>query len=113
MSTVIKSYIPIVLIILAVFIFAGIISVTIDVQNARDFHAAYVNEIENSNHAGSVIEACKAEAEENGYELVVDSYTNNSLGENNSTISKVVLKYDYTIGILNVNSAQEIVGYAR
>lgn len=113
MSTVIKSYIPIVLIILAVFIFAGIISVTIDVQNARDFHASYVDEIENSNHASSVIEACKEEAAENGYELVVSSYMNNSEGENNSMISKVILKYDYTIGILNVNSEQEIVGYAR
>ena len=113
MSTVIKSYIPIILIILAVLISVGIVSVAIDVQNARDYHAAVVNEIENSNHAGNVINACIEEAEENGYTLIVSSYSNSSEGGNRSIISKVVLEYEYTLGLLNVTSEHEIVGYAR
>lgn len=113
MSTVIKSYLTIILIVLAVIIFAGIISVTVDVQNARDYHAACVNEIESSNHASSVIDACKTDAANNGYELIVSSYKNDIDGINSTTLTKVVLKYDYTINFLNLSSEKEIVGYAR
>lgn len=113
MSTIIKSYTVILLLIMSVLICTGIISVTVDVQNARDYHAACINEIENSNHASSVIEACKIEAAKNGYELIVTSYVNDIDGINTSTISKVVLKYDYTIGLLSVNSEKEVIGYAR
>ena len=113
MSSIFKSYVSIILIIVAVFVFVGIISVAVDVQNARDFHGAVVNEIENSNHAGSVIEACKDTAAKNGYELVVTSYVNNSDGLQYSKITKVVLKYKYTISILDISSEKEIVGYAR
>lgn len=42
MSTIIKSYTSIILIIIAALTFGGIISATIDVRNARDYHAAIV-----------------------------------------------------------------------
>ena len=113
MSSIFKSYVSIILIIVAVLVFVGIITVTLDVQKARDFHGAVVNEIENSNHSSSVIEACKETAEKNGYELVVSSYVNNSDGLQYSKITKVVLKYSYSISILDINSEKEIIGYAR
>ncbi len=113
MSSVIKSYLAIVLILLIVFTSAGIISVTLDVQNARDYHAAVVNEIENCNHAASVIEACKTEASENGYTLTVTNYYSDNDNSPNSQISKVVLKYSYTIDFLGIATEKEIVGYAR
>lgn len=113
MSTVIKSYLAFILIILTVFVCAGIGMVNLDVQNARDYHAAVINEIENSNHADSVIDACVAEASSNGYELIISTYTNNSDASAGSNISKVVLKYDYRIDFLNMSSEKEIVGYAR
>ena len=53
--------------------------------------------------------ACK----DNGYELVVSSYVNNSDGLQYSKITKVVLKYDYSISLLDISSEKEIVGYAR
>ena len=43
---------------------------------ASDFHGSVINEIENSNHASSVIETCKETAAANGYELIVSSYLN-------------------------------------
>ena len=48
MSSIFKSYVSIILIIVAVLVFVGIITVTLDVQKARDFHGAVVNEIEKS-----------------------------------------------------------------
>ena len=96
---------------MAVFISIGILSVQVDMQNARDYHAAVVNEIENSNHSPSVIAACKQEAAENGYILEVVPYTND-FGHYSSTISKVTLKYEYVIVFLNIRSDEEIIGYA-
>lgn len=112
MGTVIKGYTVIFLVLMTVFISIGILSVMMDVQNARDYHSSVVNEIENSNHSPAVIAACKTEAAENGYTLSVESYTNTS-GNYTFVVSKVVLKYDYQIAFLNIQSDKEIIGYAR
>lgn len=112
MSTIIKAYTAIFLVLMAVFLSVGILSTTIDVQNARDYHAACVNEIENSNHAPSVISALVSEATSNGYTLDVDSYTN-STGNYIYTVSKVTLKYNFSIPLLNIQIDKEILGYAR
>ena len=112
MGTIIKVYTAIFLVLMTVFISVGILSVQVDVQNARDYHAAVVNEIENSNHNSSVINACIEEAEDNGYILTVDSYKN-STGNYEFTVSKVVLKYKYSLSFLNISSDKEILGYAR
>ena len=111
MSSVIKNYIVIILIIISVFTCIGIVNVAVDVQNARDFHGAVVNEIECSNHASKVIESCKEAAEDNGYKLITSTYANKS--DSNAQITKVVLKYNYSILFLEVNAQKEIVGYAR
>lgn len=112
MGTVIKAYTAIFLVLMTVFLAVGILAVTIDVQNARDYHAACINEIENSNHAPSVINALGAEAAGNGYTLDVDSYTN-TVGNYSFTVSKVILKYEFSIPLLGITMNKEILGYAR
>lgn len=111
MSSVIKNYIVIVLVIISIFTCLGIVSVAIDVQDARDFHGVVLNEIENSNHASSVIDACKEAATENGYTLEVTTYAQED--STRPQITKVVLHYDYSILFLEINADKEIVGYAR
>lgn len=112
MGNIIKVYTAIFLVLMTVFISVGILSVMVDVQNARDYHTAVVNEIENSNHSTTVINACIQEAKENGYTLTVQSFQNSS-GNYEFTVSKVVLEYDYSIVFLNIQSRKEIMGYAR
>lgn len=113
MSSVIKTYLSIILILVAVFTFGGIISVALDVQNARDFHSSVINEIELSNHSASVISACEDDAKSNGYTLSATPYANNSDDSSNAQITKVTLKYSYHIDFLGLASEKEIVGYAR
>ena len=72
MSTTIKTYVGIFILLLSVFTMAGVMSACIDANNARDFHASVVAEIENSNFAPSVINACKTQAANAGYELLID-----------------------------------------
>lgn len=111
MSSVIKSYMVVVLVIITTFVCVGIVDVAIDVQNARDFHGAVVNEIESSNHASAVIESCKDAAIENGYTLTTSTYAKNN--SSNAQITKVVLEYDYSILFLDIEAEKEIIGYAR
>ena len=111
MSSVIKNYMVIILVIICIFTCVGIVNVAIDVHNARDFHGAVINEIESSNHASTVIDACEEAAEENGYVLTVTPYAKKN--DTHAQISKVVLKYKYSILFLEVDAEKEIIGYAR
>lgn len=113
MSSVIKTYLTIALLLVAVLTFAGIITASYEVQNARDYHAAVVNEIEISNHAESVISACTDEASENGYTLSTTQYYTGTGDYDGSQITKVVLKYTYSIPFLGISTEKEIIGYAR
>lgn len=110
MSTVIKSYVAIFLVLLSLITLTGVVDATVQIQNARDYHSAVVNEIENSNHSDAVIEKCVNEASANGYNLIVTKYES---GGDNSEITKVTLEYQYTILFLNVASDKQIIGYAR
>lgn len=80
-----------------------------EVQNATDYHAAIIDEIENSNHASYTIDKVKEEAAENGYDVTIENF----YGDNYTVVSKVTLKYKYTFNILDVENEHEIVGYAR
>lgn len=105
MSSVIKSYVSIIFIIIAFVISIGVISMSIDVQNARDFHNTAITEIENSNSNDKVINALKEDATKNGYTLTTYDSTNGT--------TKVVLKYKYSFGFLKISNDQTIEGYAR
>lgn len=113
MSTIIKSYIGIFLLLLAVFSMAGVMSANIDANNARDFHAAVIAEIEVSNFAPSVINACKSQAQSAGYQLLIDSNSIIRDEDGKATLMEVILKYNYRIDFLGVISSQQIRGFAR
>lgn len=98
------------LIILAVLAFVGIsfITVNIDIVNARDAQASYVAEIENADLSPSVIQKCKDNAAEQGYELVVDL---TDVG--NRATAKVTLRYKYSMAILGTSQTHTIVSYTN
>ena len=76
---------------------AGVMSACIDANNARDFHASVMAEIEDSNFAPSVISACKAQAENAEYELLIDSNSVVKDEDGKPTLMEVILKYEYHI----------------
>ncbi len=113
MSTIIKTYVGIFLLLLSVFAMAGVMSATIDANNARDFHASIMAEIEDSNFAPSVITACQEQAELVGYELLIDSESIVRDEDGKPTLMEVILRYQYRIDFLQVVSKQQIRGFAR
>ncbi|MFI3208297.1 MAG: hypothetical protein R3Y40_04110 [Eubacteriales bacterium] len=71
MKLIIETFVTIIFLTMAVFLATQIIGSQITINGANDFHVNVVQEIEESNFSESVIEACKAEAEELGYTLSV------------------------------------------
>lgn len=112
MSTTIKTYLGIFILLLSVFSMAGIMSACIDANNARDFHASVIAEIEDSNFAPSVIEACKEQAESAGYELLIDEDSIVTDEDGQTTMMEVILEYEYHVDFLGVISTQQIRAFA-
>ena len=113
MSTTVKTYIGIFILMLSMFSMAGVMSATIDAENARDFHASVIAEIEDANFAPSVIQACKTQAALAGYELLIDDSSIVRDDDGKPTLMEVILKYQYRIDFLGVISTQQIRGFAR
>lgn len=113
MSTTIKTYVGIFILLLSVFAMAGVMSACIDAGNARDFHASVIAEIEDSNFAPSVVEACKTQAEDAGYELLIDDNSVVKDEDGKTTLMEVILKYQYHVDFLGVVNTQQIRGFAR
>lgn len=113
MSTIIKTYVGIFILLLSVFTLTGVMSACIDANNARDFHASVMAEIEDSNFAPSVINACKTQAESAGYELLIDENSIVKDEDGKTTLMEVILKYKYRVDFLGVISTQQIRAFAR
>ncbi|NMC59414.1 MAG: hypothetical protein GYA51_08550 [Candidatus Methanofastidiosa archaeon] len=113
MSTIIKTYIGIFILLLGVFTMAGVMSACIDANNARDFHASVIAEIEDSNFAPSVINACKTQAANDGYELLIDDNSIVKNEDGKTTLMQVILEYKYHVDFLGVISTQQIRAFAR
>ncbi len=113
MSITIKTYVGIFILLLSVFTMAGVMSACIDANNARDFHASVVAEIEDANFAPSVINACKVQAESAGYELLIGSNSVVRDEDGKPTLMEVILRYQYGIDFLEVVGNQQIRGFAR
>lgn len=109
MKTAIEAMVDFVLLVLLVLVAFSLISMHINEQNARNFHALAVNEVENSNFSDAVANGLQEEAERQGYTLEINTKVINS-----SPVAEVVLKYGYSIPMLNIiNEPQAIRGTAR
>lgn len=86
------------------------ITAAINTSNARDYHSAVINEIEESNFNTDVINGLYADASGKGYtlELTVTEI------ENHRKVAEVILNYTYEVGLLNITGERHSIrGYAR
>ena len=103
MKSGIDVFIALIILTILALVGASFLSANATTMRARDAQASYVTEIEDSNFAPSVIEACKNNAAKCGFkDLEVDINT-----------GRVVLVYEYSMPILNVKNEHSIISYAR
>ena len=96
-------FIGIILLLLLSLMGTSLVTGSIAAENARNFHASAVSQIENSNYNPEVISSLYREADRLGYELepveVREIIPNRRMCE-------VVVKYTYSVGILDVYKRQ-------
>lgn len=108
MKVVIEIYVSILILCITALMCIGFISADVQVAQARDSYASYMQQIRDSNYSEFIIDECKASALANGYELTVILYED---GAGNRSCD-ATLKYEYRIAILNVENVKYIRGYS-
>ena len=111
MGQVMKTYLGIFFLMLMGLIGIGVVKAGIEVNAARNYHADVISEIECSNFNLNVVNACKIQAKNKGYQLVVTDMVYDI--EKNQRMAEVVLSFQYAIPILNLISEHEVRGFAR
>ena len=87
----------------------SMLGVSSETAEAKEYKAAVVAEIENSNFNPNVIEACVREAKQHGYELEVAPC---HYGEERQ-MAEVCLTYHYEIPLLQISQERTTRGIAR
>lgn len=109
MKIAIESIVDFILLTLLVLISIALISMHINKQEARKFHALTIDKIENSNFSDGMLAAIEIEANQHGYQVKL-----NKKKVNEEYVVDVVLDYSYSIPLLNiVNEPQTIRGTAK
>lgn len=111
MGQIFKAYLGIFFLLIIGMVGIGVVAAGVEVTAARNYHADVIGEIECSNFNPGVIDACKNQAQENGYQLTVKDMVYDI--ERNQQMAEVILAFDYAIPILNLVSNREIRGFAR
>lgn len=93
MRTLIETFVTVFLASITILICAEFIGIQLQTNNAKDLHTTYVSMIESSDFDTNVINHCKTDAQNKGYELVVD---------NNSTAKKKCANCNTTMAAATV-----------
>ena len=125
MSQVIKAFMGVFMVLFLVAASTGLLGAFYQILHAQNTHAHMIDELENSDYAKSVLEACFEVAEEEKYRLQVSLYSDgqgsiictndDTLPEemDRVTMAEVVLYYDVEVPFFDVVMEQQLFGYAR
>lgn len=108
MKIAIEAYVSIFIICLCLVLCACLISADLEVANARDAYTTYTLQLQDSNFADSVVQACKSDAEKRGYQIDISVYEDAS-GNKSGTVE---LQYEYSIPVIGYTAYRYIRGYA-
>lgn len=106
-----KAYLGIFFLLVTGMVGIGVVTAGIQSANARNYHADVISEIECSNFNDTVIEACKQEAQKEGYKLKVKTMAFDALGH--TKMAEIILDYEYAIPVLNLVNSHQVRGFAK
>ena len=125
MSQVMKAFMGVFMVLFLMATSTGVIGAYYQVLHAQNTHAVMIDELENSDYARSVMEACFEIAEQEEYRLQLSLYSDTAEGKictsstdipettANITMVEVVLFYDIEIASFEIITEQQLFGYAR
>ena len=125
MSQVMKIFTGVFMVLFLMTTSAGVLGAFCQILRAQNTHAAMIDELENSNYAKGVIEACFAIAQEEDYKLQISFYTENQAIQTyvkkeelpdviqGIRMAEVVLQYPIELAFFEIDVEQQLYGYAR
>lgn len=125
MSQVMKAFMGVFMVMFLMTTSTGVLGAFYQILHAQNTHAVMIDELENSDYARSVMEACFETAESEEYRLQMSLYSEeggaltctsiSELPERTDDISmvEVILFYDMEIAFFEIAEEQQLFGYAR
>lgn len=125
MSQVMKAFMGVFMVLLLVTTSAGVLGAFYQILHAQNTHAVMLDELENSDFAKGIMEACFETAELEEYRLQMNLFSESeeiqtcmSIEElpNNTedvTMVEVILFYDIELAFFEIATEQQLFGYAR
>ncbi len=125
MSQVMKAFMGVFMVLFLMITSTGVIGAFYQILHAQNTHAMMIDELENSDYAKPVMEACFEIAEAENYRLQLSLYSDSEgiktctsadeLSEyiDGITMVEVVLFYDIEIAFFEIAKEQQLFGYAR
>ena len=124
MSVIIKSFMGIFFFSLVVFLGVGIINYQADVSQASSYKQDVIEELQNSNFAPSVMNACIQNGADHNYEVSIDvssgdgshsTYSESALAEDTSdvTAAYVTVNYKSRLPFLGLETSNCLRGFAK
>ena len=107
MKVAIEAYVSIFIICICVLLCVCMVSADLGVASARDAYTTYTLQLQDSNYADSVVNACEADAASRGYDVNI---TVHDLGDGRKSGS-VELQYEYFIPVIGYRAQRYIRGY--
>lgn len=111
MKHIIGAFGTLIVLSLNIFICIALITISGKVAAAKEYKAAVVTEIENSNFNSKVIKSCIRQAKENGYHLQINNCLYDDLYDIRT--AEVILSYQYNIPLLDIAGEKTTRGIAR
>lgn len=125
MSQIMKAFMGVFMVLLLMTTSAGVLGAFYQILHAQNTHAVMLDELENSDFAKQIMEACFETAEEESYRLQLSLYSTSKeittctsvveLPDNTEDVMmvEVVLFYDIEIAFFEIAKEQQLFGYAR
>lgn len=125
MSQIMKSFMGVYMVLLLMTTSAGVLGAFYQILHAQNTHAIMLDELENSDFAKVIMEACFETAEKESYRLQMSLHSEaeeiricmneDELPETTENVKMVelILFYDIEIAFLDIAKEQQLFGYAR
>ena len=125
MSQVMKAFMGVFMVLLLMTTSAGVLGAFYQILHAQNTHAIMLDELENSDFAKGIMEACFETAEMEEYRLQMNLYSTSSdikicmcmedIPQNTEDVRmvEVILFYDIELAFFDIAKEQQLFGYAR
>lgn len=123
MSQIMKAFLGVFLVLLMALTAMGILSAYMEVLNAQDMQARFVDEIENSDFNAAVIQECFAQSQAAGYTLsvtlfledaaVATAHNAQQVPQTAADMAKVQLEFPFRVSFLGIDQTHTFVSYAK